>query len=68
MTHPSVLSDDELLRHVVNDPSATEREKSLAMRLSIALGFIEHVTEFLEEHGMIEAAPADPRQLPLETH
>jgi hypothetical protein len=51
--HPKHLSDEELLNAVLNHPAATEVEKVLAARLSMALDYIEQVEEALEENGLL---------------
>jgi len=51
---PRTLTDEELIRHIELDNSATERERALAERLAHARDCIHDMQEFLIEHNLAE--------------
>ena len=51
---PHRMSNGELLLSVENNPMASATERELAKRLTDALEYIQHVTEFLEANDLIE--------------
>lgn len=54
--HPNNMTDAELINSVyMGQPTAVER--ALASRLTLALEYIEDVTELLRQHKLLDEAP-----------
>jgi len=54
--HPNRMSDAELINEVFMS-TPTEAERSLANRLSLALDYIEAVTEILRDNDLLDGVP-----------